>query len=181
MRSGGEVQRKTALGLVQYISDLPVASIMIHGRTYEKPFDGEPDVEMIARVRTAFPGVLIANGGIHTPEDAKKMLDATGADGVGIARGSWGKPWIFQQIKDYFATGTYRELTWEERIAVVIDHARIALEKKDDHGIIELRKHLAWYIRGIESASQLRQQLVRVKTLEEIIVILQKVPALITS
>ena len=171
-------ETKTALDLVRAIRDLPVASLMIHGRSYEKPFDGEPNVAMIRAVRDAFPGTLIANGGIHTPEDAKTMLDATGADGLGIARGSWGSPWIFKQIADYLTTGTYRELSWEEKREVILDHARLALAHKDAHGIIELRKHLAWYVKGIPGASALRQQLVRVKTIEDITSVLQSAPVL---
>jgi tRNA-dihydrouridine synthase B len=161
-------ETKTAIDLVRELMGIPIASLMIHGRSYEKPFDGEPDVDMITAVRAIYDGILIANGGIHTPEDAKKMLDETGADGLGIARGSWGKPWIFQQITDYLNTGTYKEYSWEETVAVILEHAELALQKKDAHGLIELRKHLAWYIKGIPGAAELRSQLVRVKTLDEV-------------
>ena len=136
---------------------------------------------MITAVRKIFPGILLANGGVYTPEDAKRMLDETGADGLGIARGSWGKPWIFQQIKDYLATGSYTKPTWDETVAVIIRHAEMAKTYKSEHGLIELRKHLAWYVKGIPHASELRQQLVRVKTLDDIIAILQTVPALVSA
>ncbi|MDO8581330.1 MAG: tRNA-dihydrouridine synthase [bacterium] len=172
-----DVQRKTACDLVEAIKDLPVAALMIHGRSYEQPFDGWPDVSMITAVRKIFPGILLANGGIYTPEDAKRMLDETGADGIGIARGAWGKPWIFQQVHDYLTTGSYVKPTWDEIVAVIIRHAEMAKKYKSEHGFIELRKHLAWYVKGIPHASALRQQLVRVKTLEEIIAIFQTVPA----
>ncbi len=176
--SSTRVPLVTACDLVNQIKDLPVAALMIHGRSYEQPFDGWPDVSMITAVKKIFPGILLANGGVHTPEDAKKLLDETGADGLGIARGSWGKPWIFQQIRDYLATGSYVKPTWDEIVAVIIRHAEMAKKYKSAHGFIELRKHLAWYVKGIQHASTLRQQLVRVKTLEEIIAILQTVPAL---
>ncbi|MBI4281486.1 tRNA-dihydrouridine synthase [Candidatus Uhrbacteria bacterium] len=172
---------KTAVDLVNQIKDLPVAALMIHGRSFEQPFDGWPDVAMITAVRKIFPGILLANGGVYTPEDAKRMLNETGADGIGIARGAWGKPWIFQQVRDYLATGSYVKPTWDEIVAVIIRHAEMAKKYKSAHGFIELRKHLAWYVKGIPHASALRRELVRVKTLEEIITILQTVPALTST
>ncbi len=163
----------TALDLVRIIHDLPMAALMIHGRTFEKPFDGAPDVSAIADVKKAFTGIVIANGGIHTPEDAEHMLAETGADGVGIARGAWGKPWIFRQIKSYLASRTYDHPTWDAIVDTIIQHAELALSKKSDSGIIELRKHLAWYAKGIPNASVLRQALVQVKTVEDITRILK--------
>lgn len=158
----------TALDLINLIQDLPVAAIMIHGRSYELPFDGEPNVSMIKQVKHAFKGVTIANGGIHTPEDAKRILDETGADGVGLARGVRGSPWLFRQIKEYLATGAYTDFAWEEKKQLALRHARRAAEIKGDHGIIEMRKHLAWYVHGMHGASTLRQQLVRVTSVDDI-------------
>ncbi|MBI4262028.1 tRNA-dihydrouridine synthase [Candidatus Uhrbacteria bacterium] len=164
----------TAVDLVRTIHDLPMAALMIHGRTFEKPFDGAPDVNAIADVKKAFKGIVIANGGIHSPEDAERMLVETGADGVGIARGAWGKPWIFRQIKSYLASKTYDHPTWDAIVETIIQHAELALSKKSQSGIIELRKHLAWYAKGIPNASALRQALVQVKTVEDITRILKQ-------
>lgn len=167
------VDKVTALHLVDKIKHLPIQAIMLHARSYEQPFDGEPDLEMVKEVRKIWPGILLANGGINTPEIAKSVLNETEADGVGIARGAWGHPWIFQQIKDYLATGTYKTFSWDEIKPVILQHATLALSTKGEYGLIELRKHLAHYVRGIRGASELRTKLVQVKNLTDIKNILQ--------
>jgi len=171
-----EVDKVTALDLVNKIKHLPVAAIMLHARSYEQPFDGEPDVDMVKEVRKLWPGILLANGGINSPEKAKEILDETSADGVGIARGSWGKPWIFQQIKNYLASGRYETPTWKEIRHIMLRHAELALSVKGEYGLIELRKHLAWYAKGFSGASELRAQLVRVKSISEVKSILAAAP-----
>ncbi len=158
----------TAVDLVERIRDLPIAAIMVHGRSYEKPFDGEPDVDMITRVCRVAPCVVIANGGIYSPEIAREMLHATGAHGVGIGRGAHGSPWIFQQIKDYLLHGAYREISWEEKKEIILRHAQLAFSQRGAHGLVEMRKHLAWYVRGIYNASELRQMLVQTKSLQDV-------------
>ncbi|MDZ4229764.1 MAG: tRNA-dihydrouridine synthase, partial [Candidatus Veblenbacteria bacterium] len=158
----------TALDLVNKVKNLPLAAIMLHARSYEQPFDGVPDTNMLKEVRKIWPGILIANGGIYSPEKAKEILEDTGADGVGVARGSWGKPWLFQQIKDYLAHGTYQQISWEETKNIMLEHAELALSAKGEYGLIELRKHLAWYTKGIPGASQIRAKLVQVKSIGEV-------------
>jgi len=158
----------TALDLVNKIKDLRIGAIMIHARTFEQPFDGEPNLDVIKQVRKVWPGILLANGGIYTPEKAKEILQDTGADGVGIARGAWGKPWLFQQIKQYLSTAKYDEMTWERTKELMLQHAAICLTTKGEYGLIELRKHLSWYIKGRPHAAQVRAQLVRIKTLDDI-------------
>ncbi len=90
----------TVLDFIKKISDLDVKMIMIHGRSYEKPFVGEIDYEIIKEAKKIFPGIVLANGGINTPEDAQKTLELTGADGLGLARGLYGRPWLFEEIKE---------------------------------------------------------------------------------
>ncbi len=162
------VDKVTALDLVKKINHLPVSAIMLHARSYEQPFDGEPDLEMVKEVRKIWPGILLANGGIYSPEKAKEILDSTNVDGLGIARGAWGRPWIFQQIKDYLATSTYKTLSWEQIKSIIIQHAELTLANKGDYGLIELRKHLAHYVKGTKGASELRAKLVQIKTLADV-------------
>lgn len=158
----------TALDLVDKIKALPVSAIMIHARSYEQPFDGEPNLSIISEVRKIWSGILLANGGIYTPENAKEVLEVTRADGVGIARGAWGKPWFFEQIKQYLSTGNYKKPNWATIKQIMLRHAEIALLSKGEYGLIELRKHLSWYAKGFAGASQIRAQLVQIKTLDEI-------------
>ncbi|MFA5030760.1 MAG: tRNA-dihydrouridine synthase [Patescibacteria group bacterium] len=157
-----------AIDLMNVIKDLPVKALMIHGRSFEKPFDGELDTNSITDVVRMFPGIILANGGVNSPEKAQSLLHETGAQGLGIARGAWGKPWIFSQIKDYLQTGAYKEKSRDELNAAIIEHAQLAFKMKNRHGIIELRKHLSWYVKGMEGASLLRQQLVSASSIEDI-------------
>ncbi len=158
----------TALDLVKIIKDLPVAAIMIHARSYEQPFDGEPKIAMVKEVRKIWPKILLYNGGIYSPEQAKRILEQTGADGVGIARGAWGKPWLFEQIKNYLNVGTYSERNWEEIKQVMLEHTKLALATKGNYGLVELRKHLVKYVKNLPHAAILRSKLVQVKTLTDI-------------
>ncbi len=168
----GEV---TAVDLVKKIANLPVACIMVHARSYEVPFDGQPNLDMVKKVRALYDGVLLTNGGINTPEEAKRQLDETGADGVGLARGVQGNPWLFQQIKDYLETGSYSPVSWEDRKKTMLEHAEIMRKVKGENSMFELRKHLAWYVKGMEGSKEIRTKLVQVKSIDEIAPILDSV------
>jgi len=160
--------RVTALDLVAAIKDLPVAAIMVHGRSYEQGHKGGVDAAMIRQVKEGFPGLVLANGGIYSPKDAKRMLEETAADGVGIARGAQGQPWIFQQTADFLTNGSYEQPTWSTVVATMLEHLEMAVQAKGHHGLFEMRKHLAWYVRGFPGAADMRSRLVRAESIEEI-------------
>lgn len=169
-------ERVTALDLVEAIRDLPVAAIMVHGRSYEGGFSGEVDVELIRAIKERFSGIVLANGGIQTPEDAIRLLRETGADGVGIARGALGQPWIFEQTRALLSGTEPATPGWSERSSAMLQQARLALAARGEHGMLELRKHLAWYTKGLPNAAALRRQLVRVSSLSELEAVLAAVP-----
>lgn len=158
----------TVLDFIEKIKDLPVTTLMLHGRTYEEGFSGPVNYEIMAEAKRRFKGLVIGNGGINTPEDAKKMLDLTGVDGVALARGLYGKPWLFTQVKDYLNTGKYSEFELKDIKKVALEHAKLLFETKGDHGIVELRKFLLWYFRGFPNASDWRQKLVQVTSIDEL-------------
>jgi tRNA-dihydrouridine synthase len=111
----------------------------------------------------------LANGGINTPEDAKNILDTYPTiDGVGIARGAWGKPYLFAQIKEIATTGKYTTYDFTKIKKIALEHADLLWESKGKTGMLEIRKHLAWYFKGFPNASELRQKLVQSKSVEEI-------------
>ena len=110
----------------------------------------------------------MGNGGINTPEDAKEMIDKTKVDGVGLARGLYGKPWLFHQTKSYLKKGKYKKFEKKDVEKAIMRHAKIALKAKGDHGLIELRKHLLWYIAGWPGAKKMRGELVRVEKIGDI-------------
>jgi len=158
----------TVFDFLDALKGLPVTTLMLHGRTYEQGFVGDIDYDAMKRVKEKFSGIVIGNGGINSPEDAKKMLDLTGVDGVALARGIYGRPWLFAQTRDYLETGKYKFPTLNQIKKIALTHAKLNYKAKGDFGIIELRKHLCWYFRGFPNAAKWRQDLVRVETVDDV-------------
>ncbi len=152
------------LSFVENIKDLDVSAIMIHGRTFKQGFSGEIDYQAIANIKKIFKGKIIANGGIKTKEDAKKTLEKTKANGLGLARGVLGRPWLFEEIKNN------KEIikTKEEIFKIALKQAKLMYEIKGEIAIPELRKHLSWYMHGLDGASELRLKAVSVRSFEDV-------------
>ncbi|MBI2411418.1 MAG: tRNA-dihydrouridine synthase [Candidatus Kerfeldbacteria bacterium] len=150
------------------IADLPLANLCVHGRPFEKPYLGSANLDPIREAKTLIPFPVTASGHAHTPEAAKETLDYTGCDGVALARGTFGKPWIGKQIKDYLETGTYTEPTLSEKLNVMLEHARLVERYHTNRPFVEIRKILGWYVRDFPNAANYRSQLVRVNTIQEI-------------
>lgn len=166
-KEAGRDEVVTALDFIRHMKGLPIAAVMVHGRPYENPFSAEIDYGMIKSVKDEFVGgPVLGNGGINAPEDAKKMLELTGVDGLGVARGIYGQPWIFKTIKDYLKNGRPMEFSQAKIKKAMLEHAKLAFAAKDKHGIVELRKHLLWYVSGWPNAKELRSRLVRIETIE---------------
>ncbi|MCX6745486.1 MAG: tRNA-dihydrouridine synthase, partial [Candidatus Parcubacteria bacterium] len=162
------VGKVIALDLVKKIRGLPVQAIMVHGRSYSQGFSGEIDFAMIKKVKQNFSGLVLGNGGIVNPQKAKEMLDKTQVDGIGLAQGVLGKPWLFKQVKDYLKTGKFSEFDFTQIKKTALEHAALNYKLKGKQGILEIRKHLAWYFRGFTGASDLRQKLIKVNSFKEI-------------
>ncbi|MCD4705468.1 tRNA-dihydrouridine synthase [bacterium] len=163
-----KIKENTAVDFVKNLSGFPIKAIMIHGRSYEQGFKGEIDIEVIKKIKKIFNGIILVNGGIDSPEKAKKILAESKVDGLGIARGSQGNPWIFSQIKDYLKAGKYKEKTQKQIFKITLKHFRLAYKLKGKHGIIEMRKHLCWYVKNMPNASALRYELIKVENLKDI-------------
>lgn len=157
----GEVD---ALRFLKNIADLPVAAAMIHGRTLNQGFAGAPDFQIIKEARKYFKSIILANGGINDLASAHQALKASGADGLGLARGALGRPWLFKEIK----TGRVINLKPKQIFKIALSHAALAQRLKKKKGIIELRKHLVWYAQGLPGAAKLREKLVKVNNLTEL-------------
>lgn len=168
-------ERSTALDLVEAIRDLPISAIMVHGRGFEQGHSGDIDTTMIRSVKGRFPGLVLANGGITSPERVKSMLDDTGADGVGIARGTWGQPWIFRQAREYLDTGSFRPAAPDEIGRTILRHAALLFEYKGAHGLIEFRKHFGKYIGGFPGAAEWRAKAVRVESMDDVRTIVEAI------
>ncbi len=169
------VEHMDAVRMMTRVKDLPFSAVIMHGRTYEQGFAGDVNTEMVKEVKRIIGDrIMLINGGITTPEIAKTLFEKSGADGVAIGRGVMGKPWLLQQIKDFFSTGEYKEKSWQEIKPVIIDHAERIFAQKGNHGMLELRKHLAWYIKGIPQATKARAELVKVETIDQVKAILER-------
>ena len=163
-----KVGNMTAYKFVKKIKDLPISAIMVHGRSLSQGFAGEIDYGQIKKVKSIVNIPVLANGGINTPKDAVKMLEKTGADGIGIARGALTNPWLFAQTKEFLEKGEYKEFGIEEIKKAALKHAKMSYKSKGKHGIVEMRKYLLWYFRGFEGAREVRKELVKVESVKDI-------------
>jgi len=169
------VKNTSAIEFLEYTHDLPISALMIHGRTYEQGFSGPIDLDICKKIVAMMTVPVLVNGGIQKPEDAKTILEYTGAQGLGIGRSSLGTPWIFRQIKDYLKNLHYQIPEFAQIKEIAIDHSELMFASKGEHGLFEVRKHLAWYVKGFDGASALRSKLVQTKNVEEIKEILRGV------
>lgn len=160
----------TAIDFLKKMRDLNISAVMIHGRTYEKPFQGEIDYKMIKQARKYFKGIIIANGNINSVEQAQITLKKTGADGLGLARGLYGKPWLFREIKNAMVgrVGNAHVRSLPDIPTIAIRHAELLHKTKGKKGMFEVRKHLAFYVKGLPDATKIRAELVRVTSVGEV-------------
>lgn len=149
--------------------------ITVHARTKEQLYSGEADLDAIKEVKNAVKISVIGNGDIFSAQDAKNMLEVTGCDGVMVGRGALGNPFIFRQIKELFESGavTYRP-TDCERLETALLHAKLLCGSYGEHiGVLEARKHIAWYVKGMRNANNMKNRVFSAKSLAEITEILK--------
>lgn len=149
--------------------------IAIHGRTREQYYSGQADWSIIKAIKAAVSVPVVGNGDIFKPEDAKTMLEETLCDGVMIGRGALGQPWLYQQVRDYLASGNYQDAPdLAKRNQLILHHARLVCQFKGEAiGMREMRKHVAWYYKGIPHSAKLRDQVNQVTDLGELEALLE--------
>lgn len=159
-----EAGKTTVFDFLDALSDLPVAALIVHGRSYEVPFTGPVDLDALKKIKQTFKsGPFLINGSFQTIESVVKDLKYTGADGIALSRALYGQPWLFKQIKDYIKDGKYQEITQQEINNTAIKHANLLWEEKGSRGFKEMRKHLLFYVKGRPDAAELRKKLVSVE------------------
>lgn len=148
-----------------------ISAITLHGRTREEYFSGECDLDSIKRLKEILKIPVIGNGNIKNEKDAERMLEYTKADGIMIARGAIGNPFIFKNILEYLKTGNEPEkISNKERLDTVIRHITLEVEEKGEYtGIREMRKHLAYYTKGLQNSSEIRNKINTIDSKEELI------------
>ena len=168
----------TSVNAVEYAKRMEaagVSAIAVHGRTRMQYYSGKADWEIIRQVKEAVQVPVIGNGDLFEPEDGKKMMEETGCDGIMLGRGALGRPWMYQQTLDYLRTGMYQpEPALEQRKEVILYHARLICAEKGEYvAMKELRKHIAWYYKGLPNAARMRDLINTVSTMEELQNLLQ--------
>ena len=174
MRLGWDDASRNAVEIARIAEAAGVDAVAVHGRTRAQFYSGSADYAAIAEVKRAVGIPVIVSGDIRRPADLKRALAITGADGVMIGRGAQGNPWVFPQLIHWLRTG--EELpppTPAERAEVVLRHIDLLISYKGDYiGIREMRKHAAWYTRGLPGSAQLRERFNRADTRDAFVEIL---------
>jgi nifR3 family TIM-barrel protein len=160
IRKGFNDTTVNAVEIAKIAEDNGAAAIAVHGRTREQYYSGKADWNIIKEVKEAVSIPVIGNGDVFTPEDTIRLVKETGCDGIMIARGVRGNPWLFNQIKEYQRTGISPEKpTIDEAVKMMLKHTKMSIEYKGEYiGIREMRKHVAWYTTGYPMATKIRQR-----------------------
>lgn len=170
IRKGFDDASVNAVEFAKMIEDAGGAAVTVHGRTREQYYSGKADWDIIRQVKESVSIPVIGNGDVMSGGDALRMQEATGCDGVMIGRGAQGNPWIFSELLEYDRTGV---MPPRPDVSVIRDtmlrHARLQIEYKGGYiGIREMRKHVAWYTKGMRGSSRLRDEINRVESYEEL-------------
>lgn len=170
IRKGFDDAHVNAVEIARVAEAAGAAAVAVHGRTREQYYSGKADWDIIRQVKEAVSIPVIGNGDVTSPEKARQMMDETGCDGVMIGRGAQGNPWIFRDLVAYDRTGQAPPgPTPAELKEMMLRHARLQMEYKGGYlGIREMRKHVAWYTRGLPGSAKLRDAINQVDSYEEL-------------
>ena len=170
IRKGFDDASVNAVEIAKIAEACGVAAVAVHGRTREQFYSGKADWDIIRRVKEAVRIPVIGNGDVFTAEDAKRLVDTTGCDGIMVARGAKGNPWIFREITEYLDTGRKPERpSVDELKEMILRHGRMMLKFKGElAGMREMRKHVSWYTAGYPNSAALRNDINMVSSMEEL-------------
>jgi nifR3 family TIM-barrel protein len=175
MRKGWDEQEVNVIELARIAEQAGASAVTVHGRTRMQMYSGQADWDIIKDVVKAVTIPVIGNGDVNSAKEAKRMLEHTGCDGVMVGRAAQGNPWIFRQIQMYLEHGELIDLpTAQEKVETCIKHLDMLLEIKDERvAVQEMRKHAAWYLKGLPKAGLVRNEIMRAETKVELETILK--------
>ena len=170
IRKGFDDTCINAVEIAKIIEEAGASAVAVHGRTREQYYSGKADWDIIRQVKEAVAVPVIGNGDVTCVQDAVKMMDETGCDGVMIGRGARGNPWIFRELKTYDESGVILPRPGIQEIReMMLRHARLQVKYKGEYqGIRETRGHVSWYTRGLKGPEKLRDEINKVETYEEL-------------
>lgn len=168
-RKGFTADTVNAVEFAKIMEDAGADAIAVHGRTREQMYEGKADWDIIGEVKNKVKIPVIGNGDVFTPEDALSLKQLTNCDGIMVARGSMGNPWIFKQILQKISGEEviYPE-AWE-KIDMAIRHYELSLKYHGEHKAVrEMRKHAAWYIKGLKNCTDIKEEINKQNDSEEV-------------
>ncbi len=170
IRKGFDDSCINAVEIAKIIEEAGASAVAVHGRTREQYYSGKADWDIIRQVKEAVKIPVIGNGDVTSGEKALAMKEETGCDGVMIGRGAQGNPWIFRELLEYEKSGKLPNRPTVQVIReTMLRHARLQIEFKGDYlGIREMRKHVAWYTKGLKGSARLREAINQVESYEEL-------------
>ena len=169
MRIGWDKNNIVAIDAAKRIEKSGASMITVHGRTREEYYSGTANWDIIKEVKNSVNIPVIGNGDIKSKEDALKIFEQTGVDGIMIGRAAIGAPWIFEEVISYLKGEEVREISREEKLDVILKHIEWEVEEKGEEvGIKELRKHMSAYIKNMPNATTIREKINKIDTKKEL-------------
>ncbi len=169
IRAGWDEKSINAVEVAKIAEQAGAKLIAVHGRTRVQMYSGKADRSVIRAVKESVSVPVIGNGDVYSASDAMSMLDETGCDGIMVARGALGNPFIFSELIAAFEGKEYTPPTAEERINTALEHLSYIIEDKGEGvGVLQARKHLSWYLKGIRGSAKLRDEINRTESFDEV-------------
>ena len=169
IRAGWDESSLNAPEVARICEQAGAAAIAVHGRTRTQQYAGKADWGVIRAVKRGVSVPVIGNGDVRSGADAVRMLDETGCDGVLVGRAAQGNPWIFREIRAALAGETAAGVTNRERIDTALRHFELEIRLHGERGgLLEMRKHIAWYVHGMRGAAKFRERVNRLERSDEV-------------
>lgn len=177
-----QVGDKNILDFLDYISDLNIKAIMVHGRTFSQGFSGELNFSILKNIRNYFGGIYIVNGFyleskkndiLEIAGYYQNLLNKTEADGLGIGRIALGRPWVFKEIKDYFKKEDIFTVDKTRLKEIMFQHLKDMQKYYGEKSFFEIRKHITWYTKGIKGGSIIRQKIFKAQNFQDMLKIIE--------